>query len=85
MHKLIALSALAAVLAAPAFANETQAQCEAYIAENGGDASGCACLGDIADGDPAFAAALAAIDSPEALDAADQATKDKIAMCYPPA
>ncbi|HPE32889.1 MAG TPA: hypothetical protein PLV61_16965 [Parvularculaceae bacterium] len=85
MHKLIALSALAAVLAGPAFANETQAQCEAYVAENGGDASGCACLGDLADSDPGFASAIAAIQSPEDLDAADQSTKDKIAVCYPPA
>lgn len=83
MKKIIALSALAGLLAAPAMANESQAACEAYVAEHGGDASGCACIGEQAAADPAFAEALAAIDTPEALEAADQATKDKIAICYP--
>ena len=85
MHKLIALSALAALLAAPAIANDAEDQCTAYVAENGGDAAGCACIGEQAASDPAFAEALALIDSPEALEAADEATKEKIRICYPDA
>ena len=85
MHKLIALAAFAALVAAPAMANDAEDQCNAYVAENGGDASGCSCIGEQADADSAFAEALAAIDSPEALDAADEATKEKIRICYPDA
>lgn len=73
----------AALLAIPANANETADSCRAYVAENGGDASGCDCLGEAAAGDADFAAAIAAIESPEDLDAADQSTKDKIAACFP--
>lgn len=83
MRKLIVMSVVSAAFAAPAFANQAEDQCNAYVAENGGDPSGCACIGEQADADSAFAAAIAAIDSPEALDAADQSTKDKIAICYP--
>lgn len=83
MRKLFVMSVIAAVFAAPAFANDAEDQCNAYVAENGGDPSGCACIGEQADANPAFAEALKLIDSPEALEAADQSTKDKIAICYP--
>lgn len=83
MRKLFVMSVVAAAFAAPAFANDAEDQCNSYVAENDGDASGCACIGQQADADSAFAAAIAAIDSPEALEAADQSTKDKIAICYP--
>lgn len=87
MHKLIAVSLFAAIVAAPALApalaNDAEDQCNAYVAENGGDPSGCACIGEQADADPGFAEAISRIDSQEALDAADQSTKDKIAICYP--
>lgn len=83
MRKLTILSAFAALFAAPALANDAEDQCNAYVAENGGDPSGCACIGEQADADSGFASAIAAIDSPEALEAADEATKEKIAICYP--
>jgi hypothetical protein len=73
----------AAALAAPAFANDTEDQCLAYTAENGGDSSGCSCLGEKAAADSALAESIAMIDSPEALDAADEATKGAIAACWP--
>ena len=72
-----------ATFVAPAFANETADQCRAYVAENGGDASGCDCLGEAAAGDADVAAALAEIESPEDLEAADDATKAKISACFP--
>lgn len=80
-NPLIALAA--ALLAAPAFANDTQTQCEAYVAEYGGDASGCPCLGEAAASDSALADALAMIDTPEALDAASESTKAAIGACFP--
>lgn len=82
MKKLIACLAFAA-LASPAMANEVTASCEAYVAEHGGDPSGCGCLGDAAAGDAALADALMAIDTPEALEAADDSTKEAIAACFP--
>jgi hypothetical protein len=72
-----------AMLTVPASANETADSCRAYVAENGGDASGCDCLGDAAAADADLAAALAAIEAPADLEAADQSTKDKIAACFP--
>jgi len=79
-----AFAAIAALGAsAPAAANETADQCRAYVASNGGDASGCDCLGEAAAKDAALAEALAAIDTPEDLEAADESTKSAIAACYP--
>ncbi len=83
MKKLIVAAIAGAAIAAPAYANEIAEQCEAYIAENGGDASGCACLGEAADGDAALAEAVLAISTPEDLDAADEATKEAIRACFP--
>ena len=83
--KLLFASALALAALTPASANETADSCRAYVAENGGDASGCDCLGAAADADADLAAALAAIKSPADLEAADQSTKDQIAACYPDA
>jgi len=80
---LSAAAVLAAGLVAPAFANDTADACRAYVAENGGDASGCDCLGDAADGDSNLADALAAIESPSDLEAADDSTKEAIAACFP--
>ncbi|MBB5517628.1 hypothetical protein [Amphiplicatus metriothermophilus] len=81
----VAATAFAAAGVAPAFANEIAAQCEAYVAEHGGDSSGCPCLGEAAANDPALAAAISAIETPEDLDAADAATKEAIAACFPDA
>lgn len=84
MKKIVsAVLILAAAAVAPAGANETADSCKAYVAENGGDDSGCGCLGEAADADANLAAALAEIESPEDLEAADQSTKDKIAACFP--
>lgn len=83
MKKLIVAAIVGAAFAAPAFANEVAEQCEAYIAENGGDASGCSCLGDAADADPSLADAIMAIATPADLEAADETTKEAIRACFP--
>lgn len=83
MRMTIIAGLAAAALAAPAFANETEDQCLAYTAENDADPSGCACLGEKAAADSALAESIAMIDSPEALEAADAATKEAIAACWP--
>ncbi len=84
MFKNISAVAFAAImLAAPASANETADACRTYVAENGGDASGCDCLGAAADADADLAAAIAEIEGPADLEAADQSTKEKIAACFP--
>lgn len=85
MMKPILAAALFLAAAAPAFADETAEACKSYVEKNGGDASGCDCLGEAAAGDPDLAAALAEIESPEDLEAADEATKEAIAACYPDA
>jgi hypothetical protein len=76
-------AALAAATLGTASANETADNCRAYVAENGGDASGCDCLGEAAGANPTLAAALAAIRTPADLEAADEATKTAIAACFP--
>ena len=83
MKYLVPAAALFALLAAPASANDVADMCREYVAENGGDDSGCDCLGDAADADAALAAALAEIGSPEDLEAADDSTKEAIAACFP--
>lgn len=84
--KRILLAALVAGLSAgAASANETADSCRAYVAENGGDASGCDCLGEAAEKDAALADALAAISTPADLEAADDSTKAAIAACFPDA
>lgn len=84
MMKTISAALIAAAfVVAPAAANETADACRAYVAENGGDAAGCDCLGNAASGDQALANALAAIETPEDLEAADEATKSAVAACYP--
>lgn len=74
-----------AFVATPASANQSADQCRAYISENGGDPSGCDCLGDAAAADQTLADALSAIESPEDLDAASDDTKAAIAACFPSA
>ncbi|MFN0022523.1 MAG: hypothetical protein ACKVS5_01330 [Parvularculaceae bacterium] len=85
MMKPILVAALLTAVAAPAYANETADACRSYVEENGGDASGCDCLGAAAAEDADLAAALADITSPAALEAADDATKAAIAACFPDA
>ena len=84
--KTLAFSAGLAMAAAPAFANDVADNCRAYAAEHGaGDASGCDCLAEAAAGDPALAAALLKIKTPDDAELADEATKAAIGKCYPPA
>lgn len=83
MKKMISIAACAASLAVSASANETADNCRAYVAENGGDASGCDCLGAAAASSPTLASALAAITSPADLEAADDATKGAVQACFP--
>lgn len=74
---------LLATIAAPGFANEIEEGCREYAEANGTDPSGCSCIGEAADADPALAEALAAITSPEELEAADDSTKAALAACFP--
>ena len=83
MMRVLSAAALIFATLSPASANETAESCRAYVAENGGDGSGCDCLGEAADADADLAAAIAVIEGPEDLEAADQSTKDKIAACFP--
>jgi hypothetical protein len=83
MLKPILAAAAVVATAAPAFANETAEACKSYIEKNGGDASGCDCLGEAAAEDADLAEALADIESPADLEAADEATRAAIAACYP--
>lgn len=80
---ILGAAALAAAALAPAFANETADNCKAYVSQNGGDASGCDCLGAAADKDPSLVGKLAQIQSPADLEAADDATKTAIRACFP--
>ncbi|MCB2112203.1 MAG: hypothetical protein R3C42_02040 [Parvularculaceae bacterium] len=84
MIRMLAIAALSPVcLLSAAAANEIADDCRAYVAENGGDASGCDCLGEAADADADLAAALSEIETPDDLEAADDATKEAIAACFP--
>jgi hypothetical protein len=78
-----AFAALGFVSVTPAVANDTADNCRAYVAQNGGDASGCDCLGRAAASNPSLASALAAIRTPADLEAADASTKGAIQACYP--
>lgn len=81
--KKFVIAAVVAAFALPAAASEIEAQCEAYVAENGGDPSGCPCLADAAAANPSLAAALMKIETPADFDAASDATKAAIAACFP--
>lgn len=83
MYRLIFIAAGAALMTAPAMANDVQAKCDAYIAENGGDPASCSCLADAAPDGSALSAGILAIDSDEAYEASDQSVKDAIAACFP--
>lgn len=83
MKKTLSAALAVALVTSPGFANETADQCRAYVAENGGDASGCDCLGEAANADPALAEALAAIETPDDLESADDSTKAAIGVCFP--
>lgn len=82
MRVLIAIGAFIS-LSGVALANESADQCRAYIQQNGGDDSGCDCLGAAADKDKTLAEALKKIATPADLDAADDATKAAIGACFP--
>jgi hypothetical protein len=82
--KLIVLSALV-LAASPALANETADACRSYVAENGGDASGCDCLGEAASKDPKLAEAISGVKSPADLEALDDSAKEAIRACFPEA
>ena len=82
--KLIILSALV-LAASPALANDTADACRNYVAENGGDASGCDCLGEAASKDPSLAEAIAGVKTPADLEALDDSSKEAIQACFPQA
>jgi hypothetical protein len=73
----------AALLLSPALANDTAAHCRDYVAQHGDDDSGCDCLGEAAAKDQALADALAAIQTPEDLEAAPDTAKAAIQACFP--
>ncbi len=81
MKKMIIAFAALGALTAPGYASDLQAHCEAYVAENGGDASGCACLADTADSDAA--SELMAVASEADIEALSDSAKEAIAACFP--
>ncbi len=83
--KTIALTlALSAGLAlAPAYAGDLEGHCEAYAAENGSDASGCACLAETADA--AATEELLAVASPEDLEGLSDNARGAVEACFPEA
>ncbi len=81
MKKMTIALALAGFWAAPAYASDLEAHCEAYAAENGVDASGCACLAETADADATEE--LLAVNSPEDVEAVSDSAKEAIAACFP--
>jgi hypothetical protein len=84
MQRALIIGLFATVLgAAPASAGDVKAHCEAYAAENSGDASGCACLDAAAANDARLKTALLAIKTPADLEATDEATQAAIGACYP--
>ena len=85
MKKLLLAGFVSATMIAPAFAGDVEAQCTAYVEENGGDASGCSCLAESVAGNEALEAEVAAIDSEEALEAASDEVKGVLGACFPKA
>lgn len=80
--ELITAGALAvAFIAAPSFANDLEDKCVAYNEENGGDPSGCACLGESAEGD--VYEEFMAIESQADLEALSDDAKAVLAACFP--
>lgn len=82
--KTLTIAAFAAgLLASPAFANELEDYCTAYVTENGGDVSGCTCLAEEAD--DAMTQELLAVQSDEDVENLSDASKEAIADCFPTA
>ena len=83
MKKLAIALVTAGFMAAPAYAGDLQGKCEAYAAENGTDASGCACLADAADA--SATEELMAVAAPEDIDGLSDDAKAVIQACFPEA
>lgn len=83
---LLAAGSFAVMFAAPAFAGDdadVQNACEEYAAANNGDASGCECLAELANGDADLTAQILAIQSPDDLDNASDSVKEAVGTCWP--
>lgn len=83
MKTLVAAMCAAGLAASPALAGDLETHCEAYLAETGGDASGCSCLAEAADAD--MAAELMEVASEADLEGLSDASKEAIASCWPEA
>ncbi len=83
MKKMLIALAIAGFSAAPVMAQDLEAGCEAYAAENGTDASGCACLAETADAD--VAEELMMVAGPEDFDGLSDDAKAAIGACFPAA
>jgi hypothetical protein len=85
MKKLIIAAAASglALAFAPAIASELEGHCEAYAAENGSDASGCACLAETADADAT--AELMSVEGPEDIESLSDNARGAIEACFPDA
>ena len=83
MKKLIIAFAAAGALTAPAFAGDLETYCEGYMADTGGDASGCACLAETADADAT--AELMEVASEADVEGLSDSAKEAIAACWPDA
>lgn len=80
--QLITASALAfAFMVTPSFANDLEDKCVAFNEENGGDSSGCACLGESAEGD--VYEEFMAITSQADLEGLSDDAKAVLATCFP--
>lgn len=83
MKKIALALALTGFAMAPAYAGDLKGHCEDYAAENGTDASGCACLAETADADATEE--LLAVASPEDLEGLSDDAKAAIEACFPAA
>ena len=83
MKKLIIMTLIAGIVAAPAGAGELEEHCVGYTTESGGDSSGCSCLAEAAD--DSMVAELMAVASEADLENLSEASQKAIADCWPDA
>lgn len=83
MKKYSIFAAALYLAASPAAAEDLESKCVAFTTENGGDASGCACLAAAAGG--SVLEELMNVQSNEDMEMLSKPSKDAIAMCWPDA
>lgn len=84
MKKLIlAVLVAGAAVTLPAFANETEDFCNAFATEFDLGTEACSCVGEVGEANPDVKAAVLALTHPDETDAWDDATKEKLSICFP--